>query len=454
MLWLLLISAPFAAVDASDRWVGNDNLSVGIHSDGSFVNPTLELGILWDPDGAAGPIPMTGDLLRVGHHWDVWLWATNEDDDAHVHGGPHTDDWTALSWTHRIHNEALTAVRGELVTDAVSISMRTVVLKRQDILIQDIRFVAETDLATLDIGRTFDPNPDWWFTDSYSTVNDSGPGWASAASLWDDRAVGLAGGVLGGALGSGGVCRWCDSPADLSDSAGESGTGDDHPNVLVSTEALGAGEAMTVRFVYAFEIGAEAAADAALAGMDLADIDDDGLSSAEGDCNDFDPDVYPGATELLDGRDNDCDEEIDEDTLGSDDDGDGFSEAEGDCDDTDAAVFPGADPIHGVSNADCDGIEDTPPEDTGIPEEAEEDTGAPLEPEEVPDTGEEEGPGEGPGDDPDDPPEDEPTPGTDTPGIETNNEVHKGCSHTRAPTQDLWIVCLILMGWIRREERP
>ena len=55
---------------------------------------------------------------------------------------------------------------------------------------------------------------------------------------------------------------------------------------------------------------------------------------------------------------------VDEDTLEGDDDGDGFSEAEGDCDDTDPSVFPGADGVDGVTNADCDGIAD---DDTAIP---------------------------------------------------------------------------------------
>jgi enediyne biosynthesis protein E4 len=50
-------------------------------------------------------------------------------------------------------------------------------------------------------------------------------------------------------------------------------------------------------------------------GTDASDGDQDGFSIAAGDCDDTRADVHPGAPELLDGRDNDCDGQVDEDFV-------------------------------------------------------------------------------------------------------------------------------------------
>jgi serine protease len=96
------------------------------------------------------------------------------------------------------------------------------------------------------------------------------------------------------------------------------------------------------------------------------DADKDGVCIEDGDCDDSDPDVYPGALEICDGKDNNCDGVTDEGcpTGGcTDADGDGVCVEDGDCNDSDPHVYPGHNDTkgrwgrNGVDN-DCNGIID------------------------------------------------------------------------------------------------
>lgn len=82
------------------------------------------------------------------------------------------------------------------------------------------------------------------------------------------------------------------------------------------------------------------------------DNDNDGYV-ADADCDDNDPETFPGATEQCDGLDNDCDGTIPLEEL--DLDNDGYFGCEGDCLPLAADVFPGApEQCNGIDD-DCDG---------------------------------------------------------------------------------------------------
>ena len=107
------------------------------------------------------------------------------------------------------------------------------------------------------------------------------------------------------------------------------------------------------------------------------DADGDGFTTKEGDCDGQDPTTYPGAEELCDGIDNNCNKQIDEDALLTfyrDVDGDGygastptaqaceppagFVDNDQDCNDNAAAVHPGATELCNAADDNCDGASD------------------------------------------------------------------------------------------------
>ena len=97
------------------------------------------------------------------------------------------------------------------------------------------------------------------------------------------------------------------------------------------------------------------------------------------DCDDADNDIYPGADEVCDGEDNDCDETVDEEPIDAimmytDSDGDGYGDAStgvsaclsqsglvtngDDCNDTDIDISPIAEEACDEVDNDCDGLTD------------------------------------------------------------------------------------------------
>lgn len=94
------------------------------------------------------------------------------------------------------------------------------------------------------------------------------------------------------------------------------------------------------------------------------DADSDGYRSCDGDCDDSNDSVFPGATELCDGHDNDCDGQVPLNEI--DVDNDGYRLCDNDCDDNDNAIFPNAPEVCDGKDNDCNGVTDEGPLETYV----------------------------------------------------------------------------------------
>lgn len=112
------------------------------------------------------------------------------------------------------------------------------------------------------------------------------------------------------------------------------------------------------------------------------DSDGDGSPDTV-DCNPNDAAIYPGATEVCDSVDNNCDGQTDEGdvcvTPEDDADGDGYTESQDDCNDANPATYPGATELcEDLSDNDCDGDVDEGCEEGGGIDEDGDSFGPPL----------------------------------------------------------------------------
>lgn len=103
------------------------------------------------------------------------------------------------------------------------------------------------------------------------------------------------------------------------------------------------------------------------------DNDGDGFTETEGDCDDSDAAINPGAIDGSEapygdaGDDADCDGAIDDGAC--DDDDDGYSEVDGDCNDAVSGVNPGQTEIADGADNDCNGcIDDLDDDNDGVSE--------------------------------------------------------------------------------------
>ena len=301
---LLLARPSAAALPDEERLLSGAVLAVGFASDGSLCNPGVGLGMVFDPDGGAGPAPLGGDVLLPGRCFEAWALSTGDGRawvQAEADQGSDLDVDVAAVET----GAGLQALEARAEDPAFSLRWQLVLREDEGLLLMHLRVEAREALPGLALSRAFDPDLDAWSTGDYGTANSVLDDVVLASSAFDDRAVALA--APGGA---GGLCRWCALPDALA-AGGAGADGDEQLGVWIELGELAAGDVAEATFAYAVGAEPRAVAEAAWAAAAAEDLDGDGSPDAA-DCAPLDPARAPGAAEQANGQDDDCDGEVDE----------------------------------------------------------------------------------------------------------------------------------------------
>ena len=319
---MLLVPTLAAAV------LDGQHVAVGVNDDGSFVEAYNSVGVLYAPDGDV----VGEDLLLPGRAFEAW--ALSWDGGQLVQSAPDGGSDLVLTFDAVEVGADASRLVGVAETDQVRVTQEVGLRWTGHAVVVRTTVEALEPLADVWLSRSYDADPDAMWGD-YDSDNQVEEGYVAAGGVDEARAMALV--SLGG---EGGSCSWCVLADDLAAGDPDPGVSDVVLGLAQELGDLAAGEIEEVVFVYGFAADADDAVSVGLDELDADDLDGDGVPRDE-DCDELDASVAPGAPELADGIDQDCDGEVDEDSPASDDDGDGWTEAEGDCDDTDPDAWPG-----------------------------------------------------------------------------------------------------------------
>lgn len=300
-----LLTPLFAmASPEADRWLSTDRVAIGIAEDGSLGNPAADLGLMFDPDGPKGAMPVGGEVLAVGRVFEVWSLSATVDGQpwSRVQAAPDGDSDLLLEPISGEPWEGYEVWQGEGGDEQVSVQVSHALPWGRAVAWTRVVITAEVDLQDLHVTRVFDPDLDDWATGSTSTINAVGEGVVVASGATDGRAWALAAAHEDGLAGTGGICRWCTSAEEVL-AGGTEREGDDQLGLTVAVGDLAAGSQAEVVFAYGFGADADAAVAAAQAGA-LEDPAEQG-AAADGGAEDSglgtppDPDELYGEDEAI-----------------------------------------------------------------------------------------------------------------------------------------------------------
>jgi len=354
-----MVAAPVPRYGHSAVWTGRSMVVWGGDSPAGFTNT----GGRYDPDTDQWT-PTASNKAPLPRYWHsgVWtgsrmlIWGGSNGTASPINDGglynPQTDTWlpmaTAGAPSARVFHSAAWTGRHMVIWGGTY------------------------GTSTFNTGARYDPATNTWSAMAASNAS------CLSSALWTGTRVLIWGGYQDSSFGTGLDTGGRYDPevnAWIAMSTADSPTARGHHTAVWTGDRMivwgGLGATSPYAATWQFNTGARyCACPGGLVATYYQDADGDGYGIASvavpsctqppgyvptsGDCDDTDPAVFPGATEICNGVDDNCNGTVDE-GLTVDNDGDGFS-CSADCDDFDPAVHPGAVEICDRKDSNCDGI--------------------------------------------------------------------------------------------------
>lgn len=294
-LWtpMSAIDAPSPRINLTGVWTGSEFIVWG-----GFDGTNLNDGGRYDPIGDDWtPIATAGAPVGRNEHSAVWtgsrmiVWGGRGDAGPRSDGGVYdksTDSWNAVS--------TVDAPAGSLFHSALWTGDRMVVWGGYDVSsLND-----EGHYDPVDDGGQYDPVTDTWAPTS--AIGAPSPR-RSHSVVWTGKEMVIWGGYVGGAfLGSG--ARYDPVSDDWTPT-----TMNGAPSGRAVHSAVWTGDFM---IVWGGTNGPVLNDGGRYVVVDMEDDDGDGFTECDGDCDDTNPAVHPNGTEVCNGLDDDCNDQIDE----------------------------------------------------------------------------------------------------------------------------------------------
>ena len=187
---MLILIASLQFAQSAD--IASDRIALGIFEDGSLVNNTESLGILWDSDGK-GSTPLGADFILAGRPYEVWSanYTVGGIEQSVVSGGPELSGGAQLTFSAITTNDTMTWLSAQSEMAGIDLYFEWEIPWGKDFAWLTITALATTQVSDLWVARIVDSDQESNDYETYDTINLAQGSTFLAAPIYGERHLAL-----------------------------------------------------------------------------------------------------------------------------------------------------------------------------------------------------------------------------------------------------------------------